>query len=223
MFICSLGLIRKEIGYTTQRIYDLLKLLSKEKVIKVNLSRWDRLYDDKGKLMDDKILIIEAIDKPDTYKGFNDEGKEVDIPNEPKDDNYYISLDMPLMQHYINIGLNERYFGLHCLLNKLSNNTEGKSWMSINNMADVLGFGDKTVNSMIYELNRNYLLYSRYQKSSKKVMGKGKENGAGTETGTMFEHHLLGNLDHKDRWMDSFKESVDKNIKKWDKKIEGKE
>ncbi|WP_379355127.1 MULTISPECIES: hypothetical protein [unclassified Paenibacillus] len=190
----------------------MLKLLVKEKVIKINISRWDRLFDKDRKLQDDKLLIIEATDKPSTYKDIAVNGKEIDVPCNPKEENYYISLDMPLIQHYINLGLNERFLGLHCLISKLSNGTEGKSWMSINNMADVLGFGDKTVNAMIHEMNRKCLLYSRYMVSSQKKISK---NGK-SENGKMFEHHLLVNLSYKDEWLAAYKSGIDKNIRNWD-------
>lgn len=210
-FILSISLLRKETGYSAQRILELLKLMSKKKIIKVNISRWDRLIDDTGIVLVDKLLIIEAQDKPDTYRGFSDKKEEVDMPKS-KDD-YYISLDMPLVQQYINLKLGERYLGLHCLINKYSNGTEGKCWLSINHMADILGFGDKTVNSMIHEMNRKYLLYSRYLETDKKVVGKSGVSVSGSK----FEHFLLSNLDHKEQWMHSFKDSVDRNVRKWDR------
>jgi hypothetical protein len=215
-YICSISLLRKETGYSAPRIIELLKLLSKKKIIKVDISRWDRLIGDNGNVLDDKLLVIEALDRPDTYRGYNDKKEEVDLPK-TKDD-YYISLDMPLMQYYMDLKLNERYFGLHCLISKYSNGTEGKCWLSINNMADILGFGDKTVNNMIHELNKRYLLYSRYLETDKKIVGKSGD----TENGNKFEHFLLGNLDHKDNWLSAHKDSVDRNIRKWDKKVKNK-
>lgn len=211
-FICSISLIRKDTGYPAQLVLDLLKLLSKHKIIKVDLARWDRLHDDKGNIVIDKILVIEAIDKPNTKKRMNEEGKEVDIPE--TDDDYYISLDMPLIQHYIDQGLNERYLGLHCLINKHSNKTEGKCWISINKMAATLGFGDKTVNSMIHELNRKYLLYSRYDETEKKRINKKGEK----EDGKQFEHFLLRNMDYQEQFIAAHKDSIDRNIRKWDRK-----
>lgn len=211
-FICSLSLIRKETKYSSQLILDLLKLLVKENVLRVDISRWDRLFDDKGKIIVDKCLTIEALDKPITERKVNGKGEEVDTP--VSDDDYYINLDLPLIQYYIDQGLNERYIGLNCLMNRYSNNTEGKSWISINKMADILGFGDKTVNNMIYELNRKYLLYSRYMKTDQKVIGKNGEK----ESGTKFEHFLLSNLDHMENWLISNKDSIGRNIRKWDKK-----
>lgn len=214
-FLCPLSFLRKDTGYTSHKVIDLLRLLVKEKVIRiVNLSRWDRLLDEKGKLVDDKVLVIEAIDKPQTYRDKNSDGEEVDIPCDPKEENFYISLDMPLIQHYIDIGLSERYFGLHCLMSKYSNGTENKSWMTIENMASVLGFGDKTINKMIHEMNRKYVLYTRYLKTDKKAIGKNSMS----KDGSKFEHFLLRNYDLMGKWMETYKDSIDKNIKKWDKK-----
>jgi DNA-binding transcriptional MerR regulator len=211
MFITSISLLRKETGYSTRKIYELIRLLDKNSVISTNITRWERMIDVKGNIVDDKVLVITAIDKPNTNRELDANGKEKDFP--VTDQDYYISLDLSLMDYYLKIGLNEKYFGLHCLLKKLSNNTEGKSWMGINKMAEVLGVGDKTLNNMIYELNRNYLLASFYRKSNKKrVVNSKKINGKS------FEHHILFNLKFKDEWIKVNKEQIDKNIQKWDKR-----
>lgn len=205
-FITSISLLRKETKYTAQRILELLKVLVKEKIIKIDISRWDRLLDVNGKIDTDKTIVITAIDKPVTDKRRNEHGDMIDYPVTINDQ--YISLDLPLMQHYIDLGFGERYLGLHCLLSRYSNNSEGKAWMSINKMASTLGFGYKSVHDMIRELNKRYLLYSRYIETEQTVNGK---------SGTKFEHYLLTNLDYRDEFLRSYKDLIDKNIKKWDK------
>lgn len=207
-FITSISLLRKETKYSSHRIFELLKQLAKEKVIKLNISRWDRLMDENGKIDTDKTIIIIATDKPAESRRDNDTGEISGAPLTSED--HYISLDLPLIQYYKNLGLGERYLGLYCLLNRYSNNAEGKSWMSINKMAGILGFGYKSVHDMIREMNRRYLLYSRYVKSDEQVLKDGR-------TGTKFEHYLLTNLGYKEEFVRSHKDLIDKNIKKWDK------
>lgn len=209
-FITSLSLIRKETGFTTQQVYDLLKLLIKQKIIDTNVSRWDRMFDG-SKLLDDKTIMIYGIDVPNTYRKENEKGVVVDVP--VTSDDIYISVNLEMMQHYIDIGLNEKYCALYSLIRKLSSgNLERKSWMSINNMADILGVGDNYLNHMIYDMNRKYLLASYYRGSTKKVIKKGKK-----VSGKSFEHHLLVNVKYRDQWIKANQEQIEKNIRKWDK------
>lgn len=214
-FITSISFLRKETGYPTQKVYELLRLLDKNKIIHTNITRWERMFDTEGKLIDDKVLFITGIDKPNTKKDMDEKGNMRDFP--VTDDDYYISLDLPLMDYYIGVGLNEKYFALHCLFKKMSNNTEAKAWMSINKMAKVLGIGDKNINQMIYDLNKHYLLASYYRSSSKKRVVKGEK-----VSGKSFEHHILYNLDLLEEWIKVNKVHIDKNVAKWEKKMKSK-
>src|SRR5690606_20137760 len=95
-FITSISLLRKETGYSTDEVFDLLKKLKGAKIIKLqNVSRWDYLLDEEGNIRDKDILFIEAID---TFP-ISDYKNVVD--------NYYIYIPLDLFDLYKQKGLNE--------------------------------------------------------------------------------------------------------------------
>ena len=191
-FITSISLLRKETGYKTKDIFDLLKCLQSCKIIKIqNLSRWDYLLDKKGEIKEKDVLIIAATDVPTV-----DENEE--------DNDYFIWVDLDLMKYYMDIGLSEKYIPLYCLISKLSNGTEKKAYMSIEKMADVLGYNKDFVHKMIRELNRNYLMYSERRKNGK--------------NGYIYEHWICKRYDLIEKFKSEFGERIEKNIKKWDRK-----
>jgi hypothetical protein len=194
-FITSISLLRKETGYSTEEVFDLLKKLKGAKIINLqNVSRWDYLIDEQGNIRDKDILVIVATD---TFP----------ISNYKKvDDNFYIYIPLDLFELYKQKGLNERYFALYCLIKKWSQNAEQKSWMSIKKMSKFLGFDKDYVNKMIFEMNRNYLLSSYRKKKS---------------DGTYrYEHYILDSVknDNVNKFLDVHKDNMDKLIKRVDKK-----
>lgn len=199
-FITSISLLRKETGYTTDEIFELLKKMKSAKIIKLeNCSRWEYLIDDNGNIKDKDILMITAID---TFP----------IENFEKDDSrFYIYIPLDLFSLYEQKGLNEKYFALYCLIKKWSQNTEQKAWMSIAKMSDFLGFDKDYINQMIYQMNRNYFLSS---KRKKKSSGRGYS----------FEHYILDNGSQTkiDNFITTHKENMDNLIKRVDKKKNSK-
>lgn len=217
-FIVSVAALRKESGYTSKEIIELIKLMIKEKVIKTNITRWDRMYNDNGKLIDDKMFLIWACDEPKTTRTkIMKHGKEIEVDMPNTKDDTYVSVNLDLMEHYKKIGLNERSYLIYALIKKLSNNTERKCWMKINTMADNLGIGDNYVHKIIHELNRNYLLYSDYRKIDGYMIIDGKKKKK-----TRFEHYILGNIRSLEGFKSAFNDSINKNIKRWDKRLKSK-
>lgn len=181
-FITSISLLRKETGYSTLVIYEYLKLFKKLKIIKVeNVSRWDYLLDENGEIKDKEVLVITAADVPNLIEDANK--KEIPVT----EDDYYVSVDLDLMEYYKDNGLNEKYYGLYCLMKKLSNgNPEGKSYMTIENMSEVLGYDKDYVNKMVHEMNKRNILYSKKRRNMKK--------------NHYFEHYLCPNMSKIDEF-----------------------
>ncbi|UVI32073.1 hypothetical protein [Paenibacillus spongiae] len=202
-FATSLKQLRKGTGFTKIETLNLFKRLIKYKVISCSVTRWDRHNEND-------FMIVSALDIPQTER-IEKNGKMVDKPL--SDDDLYISVDMRLMQHYLSLGFDGREIGLCCLVQKLSHNTEGKAWMTINSMAEILGLSNDKVNKMIHQLNRNYLMYSDLRKNGHIVIeGKKKVN-------YRYEHRICHNINHMKAFnTDWIKAAIDKNIAKWDKK-----
>ncbi|WP_026678699.1 hypothetical protein [Fictibacillus gelatini] len=193
-FITSISMLRKETGYSTDEVFDLLKKMQGAKIIKLNnVSRWDYLIDENGSIRDKDILIITATDAISSF------GK--------KDDDFYIYVPLELFEKYKQAGLTEKYFALYCLIAKWSNNMEGKMYMKIAKMADHLGFDKDYIHKMIYKMNRNYFM------SSHRRTRKG-------EHGYFFEHHLLTSVKEEEikKFLLTEKENMDRLIKRVNKK-----
>ncbi|MCY9007167.1 hypothetical protein [Peribacillus frigoritolerans] len=200
-FMTSISMLRKETGYTSNEVFDLLKKLKAAKVINLeNVSRWEYLLDIDKNVRDKDILMITATD---AYSLTDYERKE--------DEGFYIYIPLDLFTKYEKAGLNEKYYALYCLIKKWSNNPEDKMWMSISKMANRLGFDKDYVNQMIYTLNRNYFL-SSYRKKRK------------GEQGFNFEHYILdnGKSDKIEKFVSEHKANMDKLIKRVDKKKKSK-
>jgi hypothetical protein len=207
MFVTSIALLRKETGYKTEEIFELLKLLKTLGILTFDgLSRWSLLIDDNGKIKDKELIVCYGSDVPivDIVPDPNREGKTKEMPRTEKDK--YINVSLDIFQYYKDIGLSERYYGLYCLLRFFGDiNTENKSYMSIEKMSDTLGYNKDSLNKMIHEMNRKYVLYSNKRKN-----GKGD---------FYFEHHLCNNVKNLAIFQqDWIKDGIDKNIKQWDKK-----
>ncbi|WP_438496723.1 hypothetical protein, partial [Paenibacillus sp. IHBB 3054] len=100
-----------------------------------------------------------------------------------------------------------------CLIRKWSNNIENKCWMSINKMADTLGFSNDKINKIVHKLNRMRLMASDYRKNGTRTI-----NGV-KKPSYRFEHTIFGNISNIDAFREAHKATIDKNIAKWDKQI----
>jgi DNA-binding Lrp family transcriptional regulator len=222
-FITSISLLRKETGYSTEEVFDLLKKLKGAKIIKIeNVSRWDYLIDEKGNIRDKDILVITAIDLPKTEKKarvnsngevkIDQNGNTIYYDSPVTKDDYYIAVSFDMLELYKKKKLNERYYALYCLILKWSNGyIDGKFNMSIEKIAKTLDFDKDNVNRMIYQMNRNYVL------SSYRERRKGRD-------GYRYNHYLLTTTDPEkmERWIKSEKENMDKLIRRVDKKKNSK-
>lgn len=192
MFITSISLLRKETGYSTDEIFELLKKLKAARIIKLlNISRWNYLLDENDKVKDKDILHIDAIDT-------------LPLSNYTKcENNHYIYIPLDLFDLYKDNGLNEKYYPLYCLIKKWSNNIEDKMWMSISKMADYLEYDKDYVNKMIHNMNKCYLL-SSYRRR--------RESG----TGFLYEHHILDSCksDKVDSFLKVHKSNMDSLVKR---------
>ncbi|MDU8675352.1 hypothetical protein [Paenibacillus polymyxa] len=202
-FLTSISYIRKETKLSKQETFDCLRLLKKFGIIDFeNVTRWDRFLNTDKTIPDDRILHIVATDVPNTTKETNDKNITYDKPVTESD--YYISVDLNLFDVYKSRGLNHSYYPVYCLLKKWQNNIERKSFMSIQKMADCIGYDKDYLNKLIREMNRQYILYSDY-----------RNNGKGSK---YFEHHLMNTLQEETGFLRAYQEQIEKNIKKWDKK-----
>ncbi|KGP82123.1 MULTISPECIES: helix-turn-helix domain-containing protein [unclassified Paenibacillus] len=196
-FQVSIDTLRKETGYSAKKVIELLKVLKSNKIIKMEKpSRWDRLNDEDGIANVYQMMIISAIDVPHTDW---DKVKKKDIPVDGE--NFFVSVNLDMLELYKKKGLKERYIPLYCLFRKLSNGTEGKAFMRIEKMAKTLGFSKDTIHKYIKRLNAEYLLYTR-----KIPNGKG---------GYKFEHYLCSSVGDYDEFLRAHKDSIDKNISRW--------
>lgn len=208
-FHVSIDSLRKETGYSTIKIIELLKLLKSQKIITMKKpSRWDRLYNENGKLNDKEMITFVAIDVPklDSIKA---EGDNMPKEEPRTDDDYYIPVDLDVLEYYRTVGLNEKYFPLYCLLRKLSNGTERKAYMTIHKMAKTLGVHHDTIHKYIKELNVKFLLCSVKKKGFKKNY--------------RFEHHLADSAIGYQRFLNAYMETMQRNAKRWENKVSDKE
>lgn len=201
-FMTSIHYLRKETGYTKQKILEHLKVLTKLKIIEMlDMKRWTKLIDDKGNILENILLNIIATDLPNTTRVKTELGEKDQADSE---EDFYVSLDLYLMNYYKEIGLSEYHFAIYCLIKRLSNNTEQKAFMSIEKMAQYLNYDKNTLNKQIKEMNRKYVLYSDIRKN-----GKG---------GYKYEHRLLRKFTDVEKFKEDMKIYIDKNIEKWSKK-----
>lgn len=177
-FITSLGFLRKETGYSTEKVYNLLRDLHKHHIIKVDVSRWDYFIDKsrkgkKVKYIDNAIFICYTLDKPNLDRVWNNAKSKYE-DQRVTDDDYYININVEMIDHYRQIHKEiknsrlkpDRLITFYCILNKYNNNPDKKSSTSIWKMAEAIGFSKTHVNNMIEEMNLNGLLSSRKVKTS---------------------------------------------------------
>lgn len=216
-FVTSLGYLRKETGYKTEQIFNILKDLHKYNIIKVDVSRWDYFIvkDDKSsnnnkkvKYNDNAIFMAYTLDKPETERIWNNsKSKYEDQP--VTDDDHYISINTGVIEYYRQLHNEikisklkpDRLLTFYCILNKHNKNVENKSNMSIYKMSKAIGFSKTLVNGMIEQMNTYGLLNSR------KVTTDMHRDG--------FEHVLAQNLD----MINEFRNEVENNPNKYQKNI----
>lgn len=216
-FVSSIARLRKETSYETIEIFELLKALKSAKVLSFDFSRWDYLKQKNEKINDKAIFVCSATDSPKIIKKECSEEEKrkfksdtIEVPATP--DDMYISVDLSLLEYYLSLGLNEKYFGIYCLIKKMSNSSEKKAWMSVEKMAETLGYDKDHLNKMVHEMNRKFLLFSSKHKNGK----KGKDG----KPQYYFEHRLCGTLKEVEQFKnpkDWRHEGIKKNIEKWDK------
>lgn len=194
-FNLSIHNLKTDTGFTEKETIRLFKLLMHHKIIECSIKRWDR-YQIKN------TILIKFIDQPLT-KREERENKMVDIPID--EENYYIMIDMLLMQEYINLNLSKLCFSLYSLFCKYSNGIEQKCNLSIDTISNRLNVTNYRVQKCIYEMNRERLMYSRYIK----LKGNLKQY--------KFEHYLFKRLDNLNEMRVKYEKQIYLNVKKWNK------
>ncbi|WP_337017310.1 hypothetical protein [Oceanobacillus massiliensis] len=171
-FITSLGFLRKETGYSTETILNILKDLHRFHIIKVDVSRWDYFIDkdnkkDKVKYNDNSIFTCQTMDKPNLVRVWSDSsGKYED--KRVTDDDFYIPINTSVIDYYRELHTKtknsrlkpDRLITFYCILNKYNNAEDNKMNMSIFKMAKSIGFSKTLVNNMIEDMNLQGLLRS---------------------------------------------------------------
>lgn len=203
-FITSVDFLRKVTGYSGEDVLSLLKQLCSSKIIEIiNVSKWTYMTDENGNIKADKSLVIQAIDVPSFTVTKDESGKK----RKPTTvDDFWIDIHLPMFEAYKAVGLSERCYLLYCLIRKLSNNMEGRAWMQIEKMADTIGMHKDTVHKLIYEMIRNYFLYT-VKRNNKK-------------DGKRFEHKICKRIEDYPKFVEQFKDKTDILMSKWDKKQE---
>jgi len=176
---------------TKKKVFDLLCKLHKQKIIDpLNFKTWDRLIDDQGNILGDKLLKLKASDIPQITKKLIKENKDGTFQTQDEcmtKEDYYIPVVFDLVNYIYSKGLYSKTLSIYFLIRKWANgNIERKAYPNINTIESWLGYGRETVLESIKELNRHALIYTVVKKQN----GKDK-----------FEHYpLIGNLDKLDRF-----------------------
>lgn len=149
--------------YPSEDVLEYLRTLSSMKLITVeNLTRWDRMYDNEGKIKDERLLHITATTKLDidnhSIKNKFNTKEELTI------DDYYIYIPFDLFEFYESVGFNEKYYALYCLIKKWSHKN-GYCSMSAVNLGEVLGFSKNTINNMFYEMQQECVLVTKTEEN----------------------------------------------------------
>lgn len=197
IFLTSVYLLKKDTGFTESETIDLIKLLIRHKIINTTVTRWDR-YNQKNN------LIIEGTDLPQTHREVRG-NTEVDVPNTEND--YYIVLDMKLLQEYKKENMNITSYSIYALINKYISTLEIKSTISINEIALRLNISNDKAQKTIRNLNRSKFMYSKYRKVNSKQFGKSYK----------FEHYLFNRFSNLEEKRKIYEKEIQKNINKWNK------
>lgn len=152
---------------THNQILELFRKMENAGIIKLHTPyRWDQLIDDNGKVKSDKLIVLEAIDVPNTHIEKNHKGIDEDKPNTEED--YYIPINFKTIDYmYNNLLLTSKEVTIYLLLMKLSGSGERKANININTMKEWLGYGNDTITNILINLNKNCMV-ATYSKRSKK-------------------------------------------------------
>ncbi|MEH6957748.1 hypothetical protein [Neobacillus drentensis] len=211
-FITSISFLRKETGYSTDEVFQLLKKLKQAKIISISgVSRWEYLLDEKGEIKEDKALII-TVNERESFPIFDGFVKTED---------FYIYISFKLLQMYESKGLDEKHFALHCLVQRLQHNESKVSYMAIETMANVLDIDKDTINRMIFNLNRHYLMVSWKKKNDHRRDGSYRYEHITYVDGIKYENEDA-NLSNWDGWLSNYKSDMDVISKRADKQAKRK-
>lgn len=144
-FITSLYDLRKELGWSKKKTYDVLLLLKTNKVIFISDYEWKLLR--QNNINDRLCLHVDAIDVPD------------------KKEDYYIHIPTSIIEEYQKLNLSEACLPFYCLGVKWSHRDDG-FYMSVDTIGNILGYGRKTIMKSIVELNRTELMFTVKDKNS---------------------------------------------------------
>lgn len=218
-FITCISFLRKETGYSTEEVFQLLKKLKQTKIISISgVSRWEYLIDEKGEIKEDKTLLI-TVNSEESFPIIGD----FDKPND-----FYIYISFNLLQMYEDKKLDEKHFTLHCLVQRLQHNESKVCYMAIDTMANVLDIDKDTINRMILNLNRNYLMVSWKKKNDHRRDGSYRYEHITYEDGNKYKNKE-SEVSNWDGWlsryqtdMDVIRNRADKQAKKKSKQREKK-
>lgn len=202
MLHTSITLLRKETKLDGNTVLELLKLLVKHEIIKLNISRWDQLLDDKGKIIEHRHFTVETIDCPN-----------VTIEDEFGKDNYYLLISLNLVDEYLNSDMPIESLAAYCLINRYTNNEEGKCWLTIEKMSEILGLSRVKMTKIIKLMNKNKFLCSRKNDNTREM--ENKNGNTYNMTWINYEHKLLTNLKNRDKWLELHEDQIQKNLIGW--------
>ncbi|WP_312149891.1 hypothetical protein [Paenibacillus odorifer] len=202
LFYTTITELRHESGYSADETIELLKLLIRKKIIKLEKpTRWDRLKDEKKETKVKELIVLRAIDVPQTVSVMK-EGQRVDEIKSA--DDLWISVDLDMLELYKEKKLSDKYLPLHCLMSKLSNGLEQKAFMTITKMAATLGSHQDTIHKYIKVMNEKNVLCSFY-----------KNNGKG---GKKLEHKICKSVMKYEDFLKINKETMNRNTQRWKSK-----
>lgn len=157
---------------TQKQVVDLLIKMEKANVIKLltpkRPKRWDALFDENGKVISDKLIILQATDVPNVKVEKNERGKDVEKP--VTDDDWYIPINFNIINYiYNDLKLTSKELVVYLLMLKFSNSIERKAYININTIKKYLGFGNDTITKIIKTLNEHGLMVTYARRKGKKV------------------------------------------------------
>lgn len=164
--------VNKSKKLTQKQVVDLLIKMEKANVIKLHTPkrprRWDALFDEKGKVISDKLIILQATDVPNVKVIKNERGQVVEKPL--ADDDWYIPINFRIINYiYDDLKLTSKELIVYLLMLKFSNSIERKAYININTIKRYLGFGNDTVTKIIKTLNEHGLLVTYVRRKNKKI------------------------------------------------------
>ena len=141
-------------------IFNLLKKLDKLSIIKiVSHPNFDTKY--KSNLPNKELLIIQDLDYMRSR--------------------FYMQVPLDVVKYMLDNKLTYKHVALHLLMNKWTNNTEEKCFVSVNKLSDWIGYSNKSILKYYSDMNKLGVMAS-YKRRDK-------------EGHTKYEHYLLRTMD----------------------------